>query len=75
MVVPGAGGPAISGLVAWFRGYLMDDTENRKHIYCPSCTCTDSRVTVEQNSLMAQRLFEQSSGNLENYAIAIEHPG
>lgn len=51
----GAGGPAISGLVAWFRVHLMDDTENRKYFYGPSCTfCTDSRVTVKQNSLMAQ---------------------
>ena len=33
----------------------MGDTANRKYFYGPGCTfCTDSRVKVEQNSLMAQ---------------------
>jgi hypothetical protein len=31
----------------------MDDTENRKFFYGAGCTfCNDSRVEVEQNSLM-----------------------
>lgn len=50
-----AGGPAMSGFVAWFRVHLMGDTENRKYFYGPSCTfCSDNRVTVKRNSLMAQ---------------------
>jgi hypothetical protein len=33
----------------------MGDTTNRKYFYGTGCTfCTDSRVTFEQNSLMAQ---------------------
>jgi hypothetical protein len=33
----------------------MNDTENRKYFYGAGCTfCTDNRVQVEQNSLMAQ---------------------
>jgi hypothetical protein len=33
----------------------MNDTENRKYFYGAGCSfCTDNRVDVEQNSLMAQ---------------------
>jgi hypothetical protein len=33
----------------------MGDTENRSYFYGANCTfCTDNRVEVEQNSLMAQ---------------------
>jgi hypothetical protein len=33
----------------------MNDTANRKWFYGSNCTfCTDSRVKVEQNSLMTQ---------------------
>ena len=49
----GAQGPTIFGLTAWFRTQLMGDTENRKRFYGASCTfCSDTRVKVEQNSLM-----------------------
>ena len=42
-------------VTAWMRVHLMGDTANRKYFYGPSCTfCTDSRVKVEQNSLIAQ---------------------
>ncbi|MBN2576270.1 MAG: hypothetical protein JXP73_17040 [Deltaproteobacteria bacterium] len=51
----GASGVAFSMAAAWFRGYLMNDTANRKYFYGSNCTfCTDSRVQVEQNSLMTQ---------------------
>jgi hypothetical protein len=51
----GAKGPDIFALTAWFRVHLMGDTANRKYFYGTSCTlCTDSRVTVTQNSLMTQ---------------------
>jgi len=51
----GAKGPDIFALTAWFRVHLMDDTANRKYFYGASCTlCTDSRVTVQRNSLMTQ---------------------
>ncbi len=51
----GAKGPDIFALTAWFRVHLMDDTANRKYFYGTSCTlCTDSRVTVQRNSLMTQ---------------------
>jgi len=51
----GAKGPDIFALTAWFRVHLMGDTANRKYFYGANCTfCTDSRVKVEQNSLMAQ---------------------
>jgi hypothetical protein len=31
----------------------MGDTANRKYFFGPSCTlCSDSRVTVDRNSLM-----------------------
>lgn len=54
-VYQGAGGVSLSSAAAWFRVHLMNDTENRKYFYGPNCTfCTDSRVQVEQNSLMAQ---------------------
>ena len=50
-----AGGPAMSGFIGWFRVHLMGDTENRKFFYGPSCKfCTDNRVAIKQNSLMAQ---------------------
>lgn len=49
----GVKGPTISGLIAWFRVHLMDDTANRQYFYGASCTfCSDSRVTVMRNSLM-----------------------
>jgi len=51
----GIKGPDIVGFTAWFRVHLMGDTANRKMFYGPSCTfCTDTRVQVKQNSLMAQ---------------------
>jgi len=51
----GAKGPDIFGFTAWFRVHLMGDTANRKMFYGADCTlCTDSRVKVTQNSLMAQ---------------------
>jgi hypothetical protein len=54
-VYQGAKGVSLSLAAAWFRVHLMGDTANRKYFYGPSCTfCTDSRVKVEQNSLMAQ---------------------
>ena len=54
-VYQGARGVSLSMAAAWFRVHLMGDTANRKYFYGPSCTfCTDSRVKVEQNSLMAQ---------------------
>jgi hypothetical protein len=54
-VYQGAKGVSLSLAAAWFRVHLMGDTANRKYFYGPSCTfCTDSRVQVEQNSLMAQ---------------------
>ena len=49
----GPEGPSIFALTAWFRVYLMDDTENRAYFFGDDCKlCTDSRVTVERNSLM-----------------------
>jgi hypothetical protein len=54
-VYQGAGGVSLSMAAAWFRVHLMGDTANRKYFYGPGCTfCTDNRVQVEQNSLMAQ---------------------
>ena len=54
-VYQGAKGVSLSMAAAWFRVHLMGDTANRKYFYGPSCTfCTDNRVKVEQNSLMAQ---------------------
>ncbi|HXU01012.1 MAG TPA: hypothetical protein VN903_08475 [Polyangia bacterium] len=54
-VYQGAKGVSLSMAAAWFRAHLMGDTANRKYFYGPSCTfCTDSRVKVEQNSLIAQ---------------------
>jgi len=54
-VYQGAKGVSLSMAAAWFRVHLMNDTANRKYFYGSSCTfCTDSRVKVEQNSLMAQ---------------------
>lgn len=51
----GTKGPDIFALTAWFRVQLMDDTANRAYFYGSSCKlCTDSRVTVERNSLMTQ---------------------
>ena len=49
----GPEGPTIFALTAWFRVYLMDDTDNRAYFFGTDCElCTDSRVTVERNSLM-----------------------
>jgi hypothetical protein len=54
-VYQGAKGVSLSMAAAWFRVHLMNDTANRKYFYGANCTfCTDSRVKVEQNSLMAQ---------------------
>jgi len=53
-VYQGPGGVSLSMAAAWFRVHLMDDTANRDYFYGPNCTfCTDNRVEVEQNSLMA----------------------
>ena len=53
-VYQGADGVSLSSAAAWFRVHLMGDTENRKYFYGSNCTfCTDNRVEVEQNSLMA----------------------
>jgi hypothetical protein len=53
-VYQGANGVSLSSAAAWFRVHLMNDTANRKYFYGPSCSfCTDNRVEVEQNSLMA----------------------
>jgi len=50
----GAKGPDIFALTAWFRVHLMGDTANRKYFYGTNCTlCTDNRVTVMKNSLLA----------------------
>ncbi|HEY5962115.1 MAG TPA: hypothetical protein VIV60_36415, partial [Polyangiaceae bacterium] len=54
-VYQGAKGVSLSMAAAWFRVHLMGDTANRKYFYGANCTfCTDSRVKVEQNSLMSQ---------------------
>ena len=54
-VYQGAKGVSLSMAAAWFRVHLMGDTANRKYFYGSGCTfCTDSRVKVEQNSLIAQ---------------------
>jgi hypothetical protein len=54
-VYQGANGVALSSAAAWFRVHLMGDTANRTYFYGTSCSfCTDSRVQVEQNSLMTQ---------------------
>jgi predicted dienelactone hydrolase len=54
-VYQGPRGVSLSMAAAWFRVHLMGDTANRKYFYGPNCTfCTDSRVMVEQNSLIAQ---------------------
>ncbi len=47
--------PALVSAAAWFRVHLMNDTANRKYFYGSDCTfCKDSKVKVEQNSLMTQ---------------------
>jgi hypothetical protein len=54
-VYQGTGGVSLSAAAAWFRTYLMGDTESRKFFYGEGCTfCTDNRVEAEQNSLMLQ---------------------
>jgi len=54
-VYQGPNGVSLSSAAAWFRVHLMGDTANRKYFYGSNCTfCTDSRVKVEQNSLMTQ---------------------
>ncbi len=53
-VYTGASGVALSAAAAWFRVHLMDDTANRDYFYGAGCRfCSDNRVQVEQNSLMA----------------------
>jgi len=50
-----ADGVSLSAAAAWFRVHLMNDTANRKYFFGPNCTfCKDSRVKVEQNSLMTE---------------------
>ena len=52
-VYQGPDGVSLSSAAAWFRVHLMNDTANRKFFYGSDCTfCKDSRVEVEQNSLM-----------------------
>jgi hypothetical protein len=52
-VYQGASGVSLSSCAAWFRVFLMADTANREYFYGSSCKfCSDSRVQVEQNSLM-----------------------
>ncbi|HEX2732088.1 MAG TPA: hypothetical protein VHM70_10795 [Polyangiaceae bacterium] len=54
-VYQGASGVSLSMAAAWFRTHLMGDTESRKYFYGADCKfCSDNRVEVEQNSLMAQ---------------------
>jgi hypothetical protein len=54
-VYQGAGGVSLSMAAAWFRAHLTGDTASRNYFYGSNCTfCTDSRVEVEQNSLMAE---------------------
>ncbi|HEX3019306.1 MAG TPA: hypothetical protein VHP36_03345, partial [Chitinispirillaceae bacterium] len=54
-VYQGAKGVSLSSAAAWFRIHLMGDTANRKYFYGTNCTfCSDSRVQVEQNSLMKE---------------------
>lgn len=54
-VYGGANSPSLSGAAAWFRVHLMGDTANRKYFYGSGCTfCSDNRVQVAQNSLMAE---------------------
>jgi hypothetical protein len=54
-VYQGANGVSLSAAAAWFRGHLMNDTASRKYFYGSNCKfCSDSRVKVEQNSLMKQ---------------------
>lgn len=51
----GSQGPTFFALTAWFRVHLMDDVDNRRFFFGEDCAlCTDSRVTVERNSLMNQ---------------------
>jgi hypothetical protein len=53
-VYEGPGGVSLSSAAAWFRVHLMNDTQNRKYFYGAGCSfCSDNRVEVEQNSLMA----------------------
>lgn len=53
-VYTGASGVSLSAAAAWFRVHLMGDTANRNYFYGAGCKfCTDNRVQVEQNSLMA----------------------
>jgi hypothetical protein len=54
-VYEGADGVSLSSAAAWFRVHLMNDTANRDYFYGDDCSfCSDNRVEVEQNSLMAQ---------------------
>jgi len=51
----GSQGPTFFALTAWFRVHLMDDVANRRFFFGEDCAlCTDSRVTIERNSLMNQ---------------------
>lgn len=53
-VYTGPDGVSLSAAAAWFRVHLMGDTANRNFFYGDGCRfCTDNRVQVEQNSLMA----------------------
>ncbi|MDO5577241.1 MAG: hypothetical protein Q4F84_09185 [Fibrobacter sp.] len=54
-VYTGASGVSLTAAAAWFRTYLMNDTECRKYFYGQNCRfSTDSRVEIEQNSLMKE---------------------
>ncbi len=47
--------PSLSAAAAWFRAHLVNDTESRGFFYGSGCRfCSDNRVEVEQNSLMAE---------------------
>ena len=51
----GSQGPTFFALTAWFRVHLMNDVDNRRFFFGEDCAlCTDSRVTIERNSLMNQ---------------------
>lgn len=53
-VYTGPSGVALTSAAAWFRVHLMNDTANRNYFYGAGCRfCTDNRVEVEQNALMA----------------------
>ena len=51
----GSKGPDFFAVTAWFRVHLMNDEANRQFFFGPTCTlCTDERLTIQRNGLMAQ---------------------